>query len=76
MAKPKPNTTTTTELNLLTTVIANPTDAVALEVYADYLQEQGAERAQRSRHGGHSFGERAAEESRGRSAPEKGPRAI
>ena len=38
-------TTTTTELNLLATVLANPTDAVALEVYADYLQEQGAARA-------------------------------
>jgi uncharacterized protein (TIGR02996 family) len=42
----RPNTTTTTELNLLATVIANPADAVALEVYADYLQEQGAGRAE------------------------------
>jgi uncharacterized protein (TIGR02996 family) len=33
-------------VNLLATVLANPTDAVALEVYADYLQEQGDSRAE------------------------------
>jgi uncharacterized protein (TIGR02996 family) len=45
MSQPnKPPTTTTTELNLLATIQANPADAVALEVYADYLQEQGPAR--------------------------------
>ncbi len=44
---PTPKTTpTNTELNLLATVLAGPADAVALEVYADYLQEQGEARAE------------------------------
>jgi uncharacterized protein (TIGR02996 family) len=46
MSKPlKPPIPATTELNLLLAVVTNPTDAVAREVYADFLHEQGAERA-------------------------------
>src|SRR5262245_61882497 len=39
-------TPTNTEVNLLATILTSAVDAVALEVYADYLQEQGESRAE------------------------------